>query len=204
VVMVALVVGLFLVMSRMSGSLSQRANTLSSLERDQSFQWRLGMWSKALRMTRDRPLMGWGIGSFPLQQALYYHPEAASRSQRSILRTGPTLQENAHNSYLQLAAEIGIPGLLLYLALLCTFFVTGLRALPHLDPGPRQGILMGALAGIAGQMVCAVGNPSWEFPECSAFFWLVLAIGMAAAGVPSRGMRRPGGGQARLQLHAKP
>lgn len=173
--------------SRIEGGLSRRALTLSRLTADSSFQWRLAMWNKCLRMAHDRPLAGWGIGTYPVQQALYYHPNAPSRSQREIVQTGPRLTEDAHNLYLQLAAEIGYGGLALYFLVLGSFFVTAVRALKGLRPGFRHAILIGAIASVAGQMVAAIGTPAWEFPECSLFFWLILAIGMCAAGLGNRG-----------------
>jgi O-antigen ligase len=184
---ISLIVGLFVGMSRMSGSLSARAGTLSQLQRDDSFQWRLGMWSKALRMLRDRPLTGWGVGSYPLQQALYDHPAVKGRTQRQIAAGGAGLAENAHNTFLQLGAETGVPGLLLYLSVFVSFIATGLRALPRLRRGFRQGVLMGALGGAVAHLVSAFGSPAWEFPECSTFLWVILALGMVAAGLGDRG-----------------
>lgn len=178
---------LVFVVSRMEGGLSRRAITLSRLTSDSSFQWRLAMWDKGLRMAHDRPLTGWGIGTYPVQQALYYHQNAPSRSQRDIVKTGPRLTEDAHNLYVQLAAEIGYGGLALYLGVLGAFFLTALAALRDLRPGFRHAIVMGTIAAIASQMVAAIGTPAWEFPECSLFFWLILAIGMTAAGLGNRG-----------------
>src|SRR5207302_1225577 len=34
-------------------------------------------------------------------------------------------------------------------------------------------------AGIAAQMVDAMANGSWRYPECGIFFWLVLGLGVA-------------------------
>lgn len=184
---ISLIVGLFVGMSRMSGSLSARAGTLSQLQRDDSFQWRLGMWSKALRMLRDRPVTGWGVGSYPLQQALYDHPAVKGRTQRQIAASGASLAENAHNTFLQLAAETGVPGLLLYLSVWVSFVATGVRALRRLRRGFRQGVLMGALGGAVAHLVSAFGSPAWEFPECSTFLWVILALGMVAAGLGDRG-----------------
>jgi O-antigen ligase len=195
-VVIALAVGLFLAVSQLGGSLSSRAGTLAATARDNSFQWRLGMWSKAARMARDRPLLGWGVGTFPIQQALYYHPASPSRSQRSIALTGPTLEENAHNTYLQLTAELGFPGLALYLGIFCAWAVTVMRALPRMRPGFRQGFLIACSAAVIAQVVSAVGSPAWEFAECSLFLWLILGLGMAAAGVAERGRGTSAEGQA--------
>jgi O-antigen ligase len=174
-------------MSRLSGSIANRAETVGALATDATFQWRTGMWDKAVRMTRDRPLTGWGVGSFPVQQALYYHPAVPMRSQQVILERGPSLLENAHNTYFQIAAELGLPGIALYLGVFVAFFWTGIRALPRMQRGFRQAVAMGCMGGVAAQMVSAFGSPAWEFAECSAFLWLMLGLGMAAAGVGDRG-----------------
>lgn len=187
VVMVVLAVGLFLAQSNAGGFLAQRASTIRGLRSDQSFQWRLGMWDKARRMIRDRPVLGFGVGTFPVQQALYYHPACPTRQQSDIVATGPLLDENAHNTYLQMGAEIGIPGLLLYLSIFIAFFVTGIRELPYIRRGFRQAILIACLAAVAAQIAAAVGTPAWEFPECSLLLWLVLGLGMATAGIAVRG-----------------
>lgn len=192
VLIIALTVGLFLMMSRLSGSLSQRAGTLSALSADQSFQWRLGMWDKGLRMFRDRPLAGWGVGSFPIVQAQYPHPAVRTKTQLGILRKGPSLSENAHNTFLQLAAETGIIGVSLFGAVFVAFFVTGFRALRRLRRGFRQGVVMGSMGGVTAMLVSSVGNPAWEFAECSAFLWCMLAVGMVAAGAPDAGRESSG------------
>lgn len=179
--------GLCFAVAQIQGGLSQRALTLSRLTQDSSFQWRLAMWDKAIRMANQKPITGWGIGSFPVQQALFFHPAAPSREQRAILATGARLTENAHNTYVQLAAEIGYVGLLFYLAVFGAFFYTSIRSLATTRLGFRHTILLGATASAAGQMVAAIGTPAWEFPECSLFLWVILAFGMAAAGVGTRG-----------------
>jgi O-antigen ligase len=183
VVMVALSVSLFLLLSRSGDLLAARASTLPAIERDDSFRWRLGMWDKALRMVRDRPLTGWGVGLYPVQQALYYHPDAPTVQQATILRLGSTMAQNAHNTHLQLAAELGIPGFLLYLGVFVAFFRRGFRALLGVRSEVRRGVLIASLAAIAAQLVAGIGSPAWEFPECSLLLWLVMGMGMAAAGI---------------------
>ncbi|MCC2669083.1 MAG: hypothetical protein K0Q72_1554 [Armatimonadetes bacterium] len=182
-----LAVGLFFIVSQMQGGVTGRAMSLTRLTSDASFQWRLAMWDKSIRMLNDRPLTGWGIGTYSVQQALYFHPNAPSRSQLEIMQTGPRLTENAHNTYLQLAAETGYTGIGLYLGVLAAFFATAFRAMRSSRPGFRRAVLIGSMASVAGQMVAAIGTPAWEFPECSLFLWVVLAMGMAAAGIGSRG-----------------
>jgi putative inorganic carbon (HCO3(-)) transporter len=184
---VLLVVGLVVGVAASQGGLTQRVASLVSLSQDASFQWRLAMWDKGVRMANEKPLTGWGIGTYPVQQALFHHPAAPSRSQKAILATGPRLTESAHNTYLQLAADLGWLGLALYLAVFAAFIYTSIRGLASLRVGFRQSIVLGTTAAVVAQMIAAVGTPAWEFPECSLFLWVILGFGMAAAGVGSRG-----------------
>jgi O-antigen ligase len=201
-VIVLLSIGLFLGMTQMSqlgGGIAGRASTISNLGHDVDFRWRIGMWDKAVRMVQSRPWSGWGVGTFPVQQALFFHPYCPNRQQRDIMRKGPTLSENAHNTYLQIAAELGYPGLALYLGIFGAFFFTAIRALRSLRPGFRQAVVMAAIAGAAAQMASAIGSPAWEFAECSLFLWLILGLGMATAGVGERGRARASRSEAPLE-----
>ena len=44
-----------------------RASTLQAPLSDASLQWRFRLWSAALEMAGQRPVLGWGPGSFPLE-----------------------------------------------------------------------------------------------------------------------------------------
>jgi putative inorganic carbon (HCO3(-)) transporter len=185
---VTLAAGLFLAAGRMGFDPSQRAKTLQALNRDPTTQWRMGMWSKAVRMVRDRPVTGWGLGSFALEQARYYHPAIDTRSQREIARSGASLGELAHNTYLHVAAETGVVGLVLYLAVLSSVTLFALRAAGDRCSLDRRPLLFGCVAGIAAQAASAFASPAWELAECSLFLWLLLGFAVAAAGIGREGL----------------
>jgi putative inorganic carbon (HCO3(-)) transporter len=89
------------------------------------------------------------------------------------------MSEQAHNEYLHIAAELGVPGLLLYALLLWAFFAKALHALGRLPPGTRKMLLIGCVAAVAAQAVDAVSNPAWRYSVCALYFWLVLGMGTA-------------------------
>jgi putative inorganic carbon (hco3(-)) transporter len=171
-------IGVFLVVSNTAPMVRARAASLGNATRDPSLDWRLERWKGAWRLIRERPLFGWGIGTFPLEQA---RTVRGAVPRDLILRLGPTLAEEAHNEYVQVTAEMGVFGLALYLWVLGAFFVAGWRALRERPHGFRSLVLMGCLAGIAGQTVDAFSNPAWRFADVSFLFWLTMGLGMAAA-----------------------
>jgi putative inorganic carbon (HCO3(-)) transporter len=69
---------------------------------------RLLLWQSGLNMIRSHPLAGVGLGRFKAVSLAYAPPGT----------TTPELKHIAHNTYLEMAAEIGVPGLLAFVAIL--------------------------------------------------------------------------------------
>jgi probable O-glycosylation ligase (exosortase A-associated) len=84
---------------------------------DASVDLRIVAWNKALAMAQDRPVYGVGIGNF---EALWHeYPPPVDHA--------PLV---THNTYLQLLAESGAVGVVLFFSLLVTA-IAGLRLLRH-------------------------------------------------------------------------
>jgi len=127
-------------------------------------------------MALDRPLWGWGPGQFVLHQQPYTR---IGRGAENVARYGATFDDMAFNEYLQTAAELGFPGLALYLLVLISFASKAWRAAGRLPHGVRRTALLGCLGGVGAYAVDALGNVSWRYIECDMFFWLLLGLGMA-------------------------
>jgi hypothetical protein len=69
----------------------------------EGFSGRLAIWTQGLSLVAENPLCGVGAGQF-----------ATSLGQRF----GPSAWITAHNSFIQVGAELGVPALLVYLAIL--------------------------------------------------------------------------------------
>jgi O-antigen ligase len=177
------VLALFLLNTAALPTLQVRAATLTDPVNDGGVQWRLRLWRTAGSLIRERPLWGWGIGTFPHYAALWQHDGVPSCLASAI---GPTLSRQAHNEYLQVSAELGLVGLGLYLWILGAFFACGMGTLRGRPRGVRRLILMGCLAALAGQMIDALSNPAWRFADVSFLFWLMLGLGTAVARPPRR------------------
>ncbi len=82
---------------------TERSSSISSYEEDASAMGRIRSWGVAVRMWADHPVTGVGPRNFTLLYRRY----------------GPTDDVHvAHNSYLQMLAETGLPGFLLFVSLL--------------------------------------------------------------------------------------
>lgn len=89
-----------------------------------------------LRIAKDHPLFGVGLGAYPFANA-QYAPEKGAR--------------DTHNTYVNLAAEAGIPALLLFFGLLYLTFRPCHRAILALrKPQPRHSM---AIAGMLSALI---------------------------------------------------
>jgi O-antigen ligase len=177
------IAGLLLAISGAGSDVLHRASTFGSGSTDISWKERLMLWHAAITMIAAKPLFGWGLGSFPYIAAKLT-PVAASAT--TVANFGANLRNIAHNYYLQTAAETGLVGLGLYLGMVVTFFTVGVRALGKLQDGTRKMVLIGVLAAMAGQVVDAATSPSYNIASVSMFQWLLMGVGMFAAGVPKQ------------------
>ncbi len=180
-VLALIVLGIFLVFSGVGGGVFDRFSGSGNLMNDDSVRDRMVLWQTALKVVGQHPVVGCGIGAYAMAQAIA-NP-AASQPLPVIRQLGPSLHESPHNTYLQVAAETGVVGLGLLLAIFALFFYYGARALPRLEKGLRKYTLIGCMASMAGMMVDAFSNPGFAYPEVATFVWIVLGVGMCAAGL---------------------
>ena len=108
---------------------------------------RVEIWSRALMIIADFPFTGAGLGCFePIVATLY-----------PLFLAPQGTVAHAHNLYLQVAVDLGLPGLVAYLALLGISILRGRGGLPRF-PQPwaaRAGALVRCLLGVAGGDVCS-------------------------------------------------
>lgn len=175
--MIAVSIGFFLMIAPNTGGFMQRAQSIASPNAERGWQYRQQAWHGAEMMIKEKPLTGFGIGLYAYNQAQYTHNGIPMPSIRTSAMIHPSLWEQAHNTYLQTAAELGIPGLLLFIATLSAFLGLGLQRVVGMDVGIRRTLLLGSLGSIVTFAFDGFGSPAWQFGQVSMFFWLILGIG---------------------------
>ncbi len=88
-----------------------------SMMGDTTYNGRTAFWYVAIRMIMQKPLLGWGMGSFVPYNQIY----------------GMGIRQYAHNMYLQLAAENGVVGLLAFLGIFCAFITMTTKMLQRME-----------------------------------------------------------------------
>ncbi|MER3413281.1 MAG: hypothetical protein C4341_03405 [Armatimonadota bacterium] len=131
-------------------------------EAEQSVAFRRQVWADTTDMVLKKPAFGFGVGS--------YAPEFKRFSQVQA----PVL---AHNTYLQLAAEAGVPALLLFIAFGVLFLVYVARRHPgeaHERALLRAGCVGATLAAGANALV----DSTFSVFGYGLVFFLIVAIAL--------------------------
>lgn len=135
--------------------------------------YRLGAWAAALEMVRSRPWTGHGPGSYAEQSQTQRFAAEIALKQRLAPAPPGTYFVQAHQEYLQLAAESGLPVLLAVLAALCCL-LAGLLRLARRAAALEARVLLGVL--VAG-MIAALAWFPLQIPLLAVM--LLLACGRA-------------------------
>ena len=172
---VAALLLLFIVPNPMTRRLT--ASGLSDDARDSGIEasnrQRLAELKGGLRMVAENPLTGVGLGNFKAELPKYVQVE-----QSNI----------AHNTYLELAAELGLPALVAF----CFVAVSALRSLERSAILARQAgdrwlreLALGLQAGLAGYLLGAL----FLSAQYEKFFWLVMFLSICLERVTRRKAR---------------
>jgi len=108
--------------SSADNNFGKHIQSISNISSDASNVERLNRWVAVFGMFNEKPLLGFGPGTYQFQYAPYQKP-----AYRTIITTNAGTGGNAHSEYLGPLAESGIIGTLSVLLLLLAVFGTGIH-----------------------------------------------------------------------------
>ena len=135
--------------------------------KEQSIVERFVLWERAVDVIRARRLTGTGINTYTVAHQRY------DRKQNWRVRN-----YYAHNGYLQIAAETGLPSLAFFLAFLFFYFSEALRSLRALE-GISRNTLIGIITGILNFLLFGGMDTVFHNPQAVLGFWFLAGWGMA-------------------------
>lgn len=138
---------------------------------------RFGLWSDSGVMLRDHLLAGIGMGGYELLSPVYLKnvPDAV-------------WYDRAHNEYVELAAELGLPAMLLFLVWIfkgIAGYGANIRRKKHIRLGPARMeahdmTAIGAFSALAGFLLHAGVDFVWRLPANVIYAVIILALLNAA------------------------
>lgn len=139
--------------------LQDRLAAFVAVQQDSTANWRLEIWSDAWRQSQDHLWMGKGLGN-------YFHLVDAR---------GHSVSASLHNQYLQILYQVGLVGLVLYLAFALQItrrLVQGYRWAPERDTALFTGVAI---------VVMTAGSVFYLAYGFDHVTWVFVALGLAAA-----------------------
>ncbi len=180
--MVLLVAGLFVFQTEItqrlqrntqesSGEFSEHARSISNITSDASNLERINRWRAAYRMFEERPVLGWGPGTYQFVYAPFQRSE-----DYTIITTHFGDQGNAHSEYIGPLSESGMPGMLSVLLLSLAVIATGVRLYKKAPTRELRLIALGITLGLITYLSHGLLNNFLDTDEASVLFWSMLAM----------------------------
>jgi len=147
--------------SSSSGILERAASTADA--GSDSIQGRLSFWRSALAIFRDHPLVGTGPWTYGVVHTRYQDDVRFYAS-------------DAHNLYLQTAAEMGLVGVVALMALLVAIAVTCFRALRAVRGTSEYPLVAGVGLGLLAFFLHSALDVNWAFPANPALAFTMVGV----------------------------
>jgi putative inorganic carbon (hco3(-)) transporter len=154
-----------------SANLIEHFSSISNISSDASNLERINRWSCAIRMFEERPVFGFGPGTYMFR----YAPYQLTR-ERTIISTNAGDLGNAHSEYLGPLAESGLLGMLTFLALVLTVIYTAFRTYSKLEDPRLKACLVGAILGLITYYIHGFMNNFLDTDKASVPFWGFTAM----------------------------
>lgn len=152
------------------GGFSNNIESVSNISTDASNLERLNRWSCAIRMWKDKPVLGWGPGTYMFKYAPYQ-----LSSERTIISTNFGTNGNAHSEYLGPLSEQGVLGLLIVIAILLYSTSLGYKLVYSVAEPEVKILVIGLFLGLMTYFVHGFLNNFLDTDKLSLPFWSFLA-----------------------------
>lgn len=130
------------------------------------FPARVDLWQRALLMLRDFPLTGVGAGLFERTMWVLYPP--------TQIRPGLQVGLHAHNIWLQVGVDLGVPGLVAFVVLIVSSVCQAVWALGRSEA--TRPILWGSLGALLALSLHGLVDAPWIVGRSTFALWWALAV----------------------------
>ena len=157
--------------TKSSGDLAEHVQSISNISNDQSNLERINRWSCAVRMWKERPLMGFGPGTYQFEYAPFQRSY-----ERTEISTNFGTRGTAHSEYLGPLSESGVFGMLSVLLIIGSAIYTGIRVHRRAKSRMIRIFSLGILTGLMTYYIHGILNNFLDTDKASALFWGLTAM----------------------------
>ncbi|MBP9995308.1 MAG: O-antigen ligase family protein [bacterium] len=154
-----------------SGNLIENIQSMTNISTDASNLERINRWNSAIRLFKERPVFGWGPGTYQF----VYAPFQESRN-KTIISTNSGDGGNAHSEYIGALAEMGLLGILIVISLVTTMVYTGLTTYRRARNKESRVIVLAATLALISYFVHGILNNFLDTEKLAVPVWSCMAI----------------------------
>jgi O-antigen ligase len=157
------------------GQLPGRYGATDTLAED-----RAKVWEDCIPIISDYAVAGSGAGTFKHIYPLYQNKN-----------TSPLFYDHAHNDYIESLIENGVAAPALLLASVALSLRMIITSYARRRYGLMRGVIFASLVGTISMLIHSMADFNFQIPANAAYFYALLAMGIAAGVIPSgHGARR--------------
>ncbi|MEM7161404.1 MAG: O-antigen ligase family protein [Bacteroidota bacterium] len=154
-----------------SSDFAEHIQSMSNITTDASNLERLNRWACAIRMFEEKPVFGFGPGTYMFQYAPYQ-----KFSEKTWISTNFSTLGNAHSEYLGPLSEQGVLGLASFLAIAIAIMYTAIKILPRFPAGRERILLISCILGMVTYLSHGLLNNFLDTDKANVPFWGFAAI----------------------------
>ena len=154
-----------------SGDVVENVQSITNISTDASNLERINRWQSAFRLFSERPVFGWGPGTYQC----VYAPYQMSK-EKTIISTNAGDGGNAHSEYIGPLAEQGFMGTILMLALVITVVYTGMKAYGRAKNKKAKVLALGATLAFFSYFVHGFLNNFLDTDKLAVPVWSCAAL----------------------------
>ena len=154
-----------------SGKLVEHLQSMSNIKTDASNVERINRWVAAFGMIEDRPVLGWGPGTYQFEYAGYQKGKY-----KTIISTNFGTGGNAHSEFIGPCAEMGFPGAIIVILLMLTVFFTGVKTYIRSSEKIPKTLTLFALIALISYYIHGLMNNFLDTDKLSLPFWAAIAV----------------------------
>ena len=154
-----------------SEDIGSEIQSISNISSDASNLERINRWNCAIRMFKDKPILGFGPGTYMFKYGAYQ-----LSTYRTIISTNLANGGNAHSEYLGPLSEEGVLGMLSFMAILVVITIIAFRLYYRLEDRDIKIIVLCIYLGLITYFVHGVMNDFLDSDKAAVPFWGFLGM----------------------------
>jgi len=154
-----------------SNNLVEHVRSISNISSDASNLERINRWQAAIRLFNERPIFGWGPGTYQF----VYAPFQRSK-EKTIISTNAGDGGNAHSEYIGPLSEMGVIGMLLVFLLVGVMVYRGLKTYKKARNKESRILTLAATLALISYFVHGLLNNFLDTDKLSVPVWGLMAI----------------------------